>query len=260
MKESYKLKIKTEAVELVLNTRRGLAITELRFPKIDKDWLVGTIPHGSYQNVAYSADLYSGHTLAEVFGGNKLTDLNLVETEVIEKKDLTQVTAMIKLPEGSIKKTFLVYKKEAKIGLQYKFDLTGNWSTFRTGKITLNPDIFDIKSLFYECHNGGNLPEKFFFKNAEEMPAGPISFSLSSRSCLGNTTGRFIIGDKKRKLILENDMSECAALPIIHYVPSVDGRPFIRVVYSLAEFDDTRIGRPTPAIKTSFTLNISAVE
>src|SRR3989344_1873810 len=257
MSNNYKLKITTPTVELVLNTRRGLAITELCFPKIDKGWLVGTILHGSYHNVAYSADFYSGHTLAEVFGGHKLNDLVGVTPAIKEDKEFVEVIVHIKLNEGTIEKIFKVSKNRPQIILQYKFDLKGTWSTFRTGKVTLNPDAFDLKSLYYECHNGGVGAEKFFLKNTKEMSPGPLSFSLSSPGCLGNTTGRLVIGDSKHKLILENDPAECAALPIIHFVSNVDGRSFVRVAYSLCEFDDTRIGRPTAPIRTSFTLSIT---
>lgn len=257
MPESFKLKISTPTVELVLNTRRGLAISQLRFPKVDKNWLVGTIEHGGYDNVAYSADFYSGHTLAEVFGGAKITDLNLVEPQITENKEEVLVNAEINTPAGKIKKTYTISKKNPKITIKYEFDMSGNWSTFRTGKVTLNPDVFDKKTLFYECHNGGVYPERFYLKDAEEIPAGPISFSLSARGSLGNTNGKMVIGDKKRKLILENDLAECAALPILNYIPDVDGRPFIRVAYSLAEFDDTRINKPIPPIKTTFSLSLS---
>ena len=66
-----------------LNKIKGLTISDLWFKNIYKEPLVGTLPHGYYDEISLGADFYSGHAIIEKPGEHKITNLLKSKPEVL---------------------------------------------------------------------------------------------------------------------------------------------------------------------------------
>ncbi|MCG2700587.1 glycoside hydrolase family 57 [Candidatus Parcubacteria bacterium] len=253
----------TKDLEIGLNKERGLSIDFLVFENLSKSPVIGTLPHGYFQNILLGDDFYSGNTIIEILGKSKITDsdreLALSPEIILYKSDSVQVKTEIKVNIGVIRKTVIIYAKEPRIDLSYEFDFK-NFSptSFRSGIITFNPGAFDKKTLFYSCSNGGKIPDIFSLSKAQPMIIEPVSLSVSARSALGNTNGILEVGDKNKSIILKTDMANLAALPMINFISLKDSF-FLRVLFSLGETDETSLfsKRGEGDFKCQFNLSIS---
>lgn len=241
-----------DAVELRLNMNKGMSISALTFKKVFKEPLIVTLPHDYFDDIAIAADFYSGHSVLEAGVRHKITDLAPVEIPEGALKIRS------KNEYGTIDKEIFITKDG--VDIRYDFKLKNvPAASLRTAFITLNPKAFDKKTLYYKTKNGGLTDERYALENVKSLNFGePVSALVSAKNALGNTGGVLEIGDAKKKLILKNDMSELAALPLLHLVRS--GKDFLfRIIYSVSETDDTSL---SPCRKTdlnfSFTLSISA--
>ncbi|EKD47806.1 MAG: hypothetical protein ACD_65C00280G0001, partial [uncultured bacterium] len=144
-KDGRMLIAESKNIKLELNCDRGLAINSLIFKKISEKSLIGTLNHGYFDDISLGADFYTGHTIIEIPGKPKITDLS--------KTDTSQLGAVITCEYGTIKKIISI--SEDSVNLDYEFDLTDlPMCSFKTGVVTLNPEAFDRKSLYVSCCNG----------------------------------------------------------------------------------------------------------
>lgn len=232
----------TQAV-IALDTRRGLSIRSLLLPNLSKTPLIGTLPHGYYEDIGLGADFHSGSTSIELPGEHCIEDLERV-SDLSIKKDRTgtaRIEGTIPTRLGKIKKTITVDSAAGRIVLEYQFDLkVKKPASFRTGILTLNPRAFDPRTLYYQCHNGGPNAERFSLSESARVDIEPVSLLVSASGSLGNTTGTFAIGDARKQLRLVTPMSTLAAVPMLQFTKVRDSF-LLRLFYSLAEFDDSTV-------------------
>jgi hypothetical protein len=233
-------KISTENVELSVISRRGAAISELRFPKIEEKPLFGFLEHGTFEDPTLSADFYSGHTVVFDREGKKFADLENVETfsengiSRIRKK----IFCDISMPIGNLTKIFQIYQNHPRIDLKYIFNFKGfRPASFRTGILTLKPEAFEKKSLMYSTHNGGDL-ESFFLEGDTITQDESSDPRLSNQGCLGSTEGIIDLGDSKKGITLFTDKSITYSVPMINF-RDMGEKFFYRVSNSISELDDT---------------------
>ncbi|MFH1624076.1 MAG: glycoside hydrolase family 57, partial [Pseudomonadota bacterium] len=235
------LTIETESVQCVLNKMKGLVMSALRFKNIFPAPLIGTLPHGYYEDISLGADFYSGHTIIEMPGEHKITDLQVCEPEVtLRGTRLLSIRTELDT-EG------VTFKKE------YDFDLFGDtvaikldieipnrtFATIHPLNITFIPTSFQQGSLFYATHNGGQVPERFDMGSFEINHAQSLSILVSAQQGLGATEGLVIIGDEQRQLMLYHEQGKSAMIPTIHFLPMNGGKYFLRLQYSAQEMDET---------------------
>ena len=197
------LNILTKHIKICLNCHRGLAIDKLWFRGISDQWLCGTLYHGYYDDIKWGADYYTGHLVMEAPGRAKVTDLNFVEPEVGYDKDnnLLCVRGTIPSPLGDIKKQIEISLSNMKVWIRYEID----WNelpigALRLGHVTLNPDSFDLTTLFFRISNGGDLPETFDLSGQEVDHSRPVSFLVSAEGGFGMTDGVIEFGDSQKVL------------------------------------------------------------
>ena len=106
------LTVETEAVTLVLNTRRGLAIESLAFLGVSDRALVGTLSHGYYDDISLGADFYTGHLIVEPPGAPKITDLERVQPEVHAASGGVEVSGVVPTPYGPVRKMYRLVEGE----------------------------------------------------------------------------------------------------------------------------------------------------
>lgn len=234
------LTLETDRVGLTLNCRRGLAIESFYSGTKNKGtFLLGTLPHGYYNDIRYGADWYSGHLVLERPGRPKVTDLEPVEPVVEQSGSLVTVEGEIACELGSIIKKVVLDTLGPKLSISYRL----NWAdipsgSFRLGFLTLNPQYYARDSLFYRTTNGGFSPEHFALGDESVNHGAAVSFLVSAACGLGLTDGWIEVGDKNSALRVTVN-SEAAALVGLVTYNRIDGSYFYRLAFSAGEMDDT---------------------
>ena len=250
------LTVQTDAVTLVLNTRRGLAIESLTFAGLSDRPLLGTLPHGYYDDISLGADFYSGHLVLEPPGAPKVTDLERVQPEVHPTAHGIEVSAVVATALGPVRKTLRLVDGVPAVDLAYELD----WrslpaGSFRLGYVALMPDAFDRATLHYSCRNGGATNERFALSGLSIDHGRPVSSLVSASGGLGVTDGVVEIGDASHIVRVEVDKTSSALIGLLTY-REVRGTFFCRVAFSASELDETsRLGeQPQAPALSRFTI------
>jgi hypothetical protein len=258
-RESRWLSVETEAMKAVFNCRRGLAMDSLTIKRVSERPLLGTIPHGYYQDIALGADFYSGHLVLETPGRPKVTDLEPAEPEICagDRPGIVVLRGRVNTSLGPVVKTIWVTREGQ---LKLRFEL--QWEqlpvgSLRLGHITMHPEAFDPGSLFFETHNGGVLPERFALERKSIEHGRSVSFLVSSGNSLGMTEGVLRIGDRERDIVIQTSLDQACVVAQITYVP-VQGSFFYRASFSAAELDDTCRDSPRTDFPRILEFTISA--
>jgi Glycosyl hydrolase family 57 len=238
------LDIETACVRARLDRRRGLAIVHAAFAP-DFVTVVGTLPHGTFDDIALQADWYTGDCVFEAPGEPKVTDLDWADTQVSQLCDGSAVVrGEIATPLGPIVKIMTFQAGVPRID----FDLQLGWDSFgrgalRLGHVTLVGEGFDQTSLKYVTHNGGVLPERFELAGHTVEHGAPVSFLVSASCAVGMTEGWLELGDDVHTVRVEVDRKVAPLIGLINH-RSVGGKLFCQLMLSALELDDTR--KPTP--------------
>ena len=242
------LTIRTDATTLTVNTRRGLAIESLVFPGVSDRPLVGTLPHGYYDDISLGADFYTGHLVLEPPGAPKVTDLERVEPEVHETEDGIEVSALVATSIGPVRKKLRLVKGQPVVELTYALDWNGlPTASFRLGFVTLRPDAFDCDTLYYSCHNGGALEDRLALRGSSIDHGRPVSSLVSASGGIGVTGGVVQIGDARHSVAIEVDKA-CSSLIGLMTYREVRDTYFCRLAFSVFELDETcRLGEQAQA-------------
>ena len=258
-REGRFLKLENDLVQVVLNCRRGLAIDSLVVKKISDKSLLGTLPHGYYQDIALGADYYSGHLMLETPGQPKITDLSAVEPHVgcAEEGDSVIVEGKVATPLGMIRKRIRV-SAEGQLGIEYKL-----WweemppGALRLAHVTLNPEAFHPEHLYFESHNGGFLPERFSVGAKRIEHGRSVSFLVSAGGAMGMTGGELSLGDGERTVKVQTHPDQACVVAQVTFIPVV-GSFFYRASFSAAELDETCRNRPRVDFPRTLAFRITA--
>ena len=241
--EGHFFSVETNQLMIRLNCRRGGAIDALYFKGLSEKPLICTLPHGYYDDIALGADYYSGHSIVEIPGNRKITDLNpatpVIKDGVIGDHPCLLIKVAVPSELGEVSKTYYIYPDRQRVDLHYQFD----WpevplGTFRTGIITLNPEAFNRETLYYGTYNGGFEAETFLLKGRTVSHDEPASALVSSQQVLGATEGWVEIGDSRKSIIVHADRNVSAVMPMINYCET-DDTFFCRLLWSVKEIDET---------------------
>lgn len=237
--EGHLLVVETPAQKLRLNLRRGLAIHDWWDKKLGSIPLVGTLPHGYFDDIRFGMDYYTGHFVLEVAGKHKTTDLVPVSPEITFDRDEICIRAEIQTSLGIVSKTIRASQAMACLSIKYTF----NWpscplGTLRLGHVTLNPEAFCKSSLFFRTHNGGPTSETFHVNGQDINHLAPVSTLVSATGALGMTSGMVDVGDRQHWIRIETDQASATLSGHILHA-QVNQHYLYRVVLSAMEMDDT---------------------
>lgn len=230
----------TPSLTARLDRRRGLALSSVQF---GGPALIGTLPHGYFDDIALQADWYTGNSVFEAPGEHKITDLEWCEARLWQEGADTFVWGRLDTAKGPIEKTLQFHGGKPQID----FDLTFHWDdwgkgSLRVGHLTLLPAAFDLDKLFLTTHNGGNDFETFYLADTTIDHGAPVSFLVSASHGLGMTEGWVELGDDRSRLRIEVDRGTAPLLGLLTH-KRVRGRLFCQFALSAMELDDTR--KPT---------------
>jgi hypothetical protein len=224
---------------VVLDMRKGLCIEDLVFPERSKQSLLGTIPHGFFEDVRWSADWFSGHLVFEAPGKPKVTDLERVDPVVTETDHAVVVRATVPTALGPITKTVTVDRAEERLDLAFELA----WpelpvGSLRLGHVLLKPGAWNERALRYRTHLGGAALETFACGSDDFDHGAPVSFLVSASTAVGMTEGVIELGDDALLLRVTVDRSVSAAVgSVAHHLIGRDR--FFQCCASLREMDET---------------------
>jgi hypothetical protein len=236
--QKHLVSLNNDYLMLELQPRRGLAIQKLTFNKFGKDWVLGTVPHGYFDDISVAEDFISGYFCFYSASHPNLTDLHPVKPSIFENEHSTTVSCLIDTPLGNVTKEITVYKNRASITTKYRFDWTElPVGTMRLGNFTFNPMFFDPDSIRFSVHNGGSDIEEFQINNSFDH-AKPASYFVSSSNGVGLTGGSIQFGDRRGGISFDHKPSDNALFGMVNF-QRVDRHPLLRFCYSVREVDET---------------------
>lgn len=234
------LYIETKFIRLSLNKIKGLTISELRFKNIYKEPLVGTLPHGYYDEISLGADFYSGHAIIEKPGEHRITDLLKSEPEVLSDGVVIIIRSSISDKNIQFNREYRIYLEEPVLEIVSGIRVPGReLAIIHPMNITFIPTSFNRASLFYAAHNGGGEIEKFKIRGDVIEHGRSLSSLISAKHGLGATEGLVIIGDKEKQVCIWHDPAKSALIPTIKYQLTKNNQYFLRLQYSAQELDET---------------------
>jgi len=236
----------TQEISVRLDRRRGLALSQVRFDGQNTP-LIGTLPHGTFDDIVLQADWYTGNAVLEAPGEHKVTDLEWCEARIWNDGDDVMAFARIDTPKGPIEKTMRFHAREPRID----FDISFHWDDWgkgclRLGHVTLLPGAFDWSQLSLTTHNGGKDVETFALTGQEVDHGAPVSFLVSASHGLGLTEGWAEIGDDRNRIRITVDRSTAPLLGLLTH-RRLKGGTFCQFALSGLELDDTR--KPAPFVQ-----------
>ncbi len=235
------LRVDTGTVVAEFMEAKGHALKSLAFPQVFSGALIGTLPHGHYEDISLGADFFSGHFIHTSREGRKTTDLGASSAAVKESFDKVTVEIRAHLELGTLLKRYELSKTGPEVKVSYRLKVNGlAASSLRTGIFTFIPSAFDRDTLWFETVNGGAGAERFYLKGHKLTHDEPVSQSVSASSCLGATDGWLRIGDSSKSIEIQTDKSKLFTVPMLKYLELPDEDSFfLRVYHSLGEVDDT---------------------
>jgi hypothetical protein len=229
----------TPSLKVVLNCAKGLCLEALWIKPISENPLIGTLHHGYYNDINWGADYYTGHLIFESPGRPRITDLSSVEPIIEKTENGIIIRGVLNTSLGPVYKKISIPEEGTYIKLDYFMD----WNrvpvgSLRIGNLTLNPQAFDRRTLFYRTQNGGSRPETFLIGNHGIDHGKSVSYLVSASTGLG-LTGEFIeIGDASKHMRVEIDKSISSPLGLIT-CKDIGDTYFCRLAFSLLEGDET---------------------
>lgn len=232
--------IETAELRVAFDKRRGLAITAMGRPNARA--LIGGLAHGEIDDIALSADWYTGNFVFEGPGEPKITDLERC-APTISISDATgavTLTARHETPLGPVDKVVRISGSAPRVEIEQTFHWP-SWGkgSLRLGHVTLKPDAFDTAELRYRTHNGGAVEEVFPVGDTKIDLGAAVSFLISCRAGIGMTEGLLQLDDGDNAVRLEADLATAAVIGLVEH-RVLHGQTFCRMMLSALEMDETR--------------------
>ncbi|MDJ1179168.1 hypothetical protein PJF56_09850 [Roseofilum sp. BLCC_M91] len=235
------LTLETEKIKLRLNCDRGLCIDRLWFKGVSSHWLCGTLHHGYYDDIDWVDEHFCGHLIFQSPGSRCIDDLKPVDPIIQFDADEQKiwVTGRITTELGTIQKQVGIGLTSEQVDLGYELDFPKDIMGYlRCGYVMLNPQAFELDSLFFATHNGGNQLETFRLDDKSFDHHRTVSSMVSSMCGLGVTEGTVILGDRYHQIQVTLDKAEAALLGMVT-AQRIGNSYFFRLAFSAREVDET---------------------
>ena len=241
--EDRHIEIATPSLKARLDRRRGLALSSLHFTPHARPAL-GGLPHGFFDDIALTADWYTGDSVFEAPGEHKVTDLEWCEARLeAETGGAVIAEARVQTPRGLILKRMRFAADAPRVDFDLHFDWK-DWGkgVLRLGHFTLLPDAFELSRLALATTNGGGR-ESFVLDGTRIEHGAPVSFLVSSSHGFGMSEGWAELSDGRTGVRIEVDRATAPLLGMLTHRPlsARNGSKslFCQMQLSALELDDT---------------------
>ena len=245
-----KINLATDAAQVLLDLRRGLAISSLTFPALGNLPALGTLPHGYFDDISFGADFYSGHSVVQRPGQRKLTDLQTsTESVTVIKKANGHLVARAEITDSllNVTKQVEIEASQPRIILSGRLELPSRSpGEIHPVHLTVVPGFFDPDHLHFRTHNGGSAMEQFPLTSSSVHHGASYSTLITAKGGLGATENVVEFGDGQRSLVITHDPCVSAMIPTVRFEKVRAGEYFLRLRYSAQEMDETFVTRDAP--------------
>ena len=236
-----KLIFEKDDLQIVFLLNKGLALQTIQHGQ--KYHPVCTIWHGTFSNISYAADFFTGSCVLSSSEYGNLSDLSEVsninyfkasgrEFKISATVDMASVARVEKIWTIDLDQERLFFQ----VNLELLTDFTGS---IRLGTLTSK---FENSKLWYETHNGGEIAERFYItENLEQHK--PISLHQSSSSGFGAThNGKFKFGTECGQQNVDIQIEQDKFHPFLMMQTYQERDKFMtRLFFSVNELDDTSV-------------------
>lgn len=237
--DSNHLSAQSRSLKVMFNMHKGMTINACTFKAVIDQPLFGTLDHGYYDDISLGADFFSGHSIIEIPGQHKITDLAKVSPRVL--LDEVGSGIQIEAENSSAGISSMIMLEGDVLSIHKHLRLSNGRRLARVHPLifTLNEQVWDQNTLFYATQNGHESFERHLIKNRQIDHSQSFSLLISAENALGATGGIVEIGDSDKILRFQHDPQQAALIPFIVYRPMPDGKALIRLMYSAREIDET---------------------
>jgi hypothetical protein len=237
-KEKQYIIIKSNLINIVLNTNKGLAIDSLSFRKHNFIPIIGTIHQGYFSNIEFDVDFFSGNFLLEdVTNRIRVTDLkNCNNITFFNDENTIYIKHEQSINDGIFQKIYSINLMKEELSIFYNFiNIKRPIGIARMGILTFLNDNWDDINILVK--NGGQDLEKFKI-NTNFNHYEPISHFVSSNNSFGATDGSILIGDTNKQIQITWDKKISAYIPMLSS-KKIQNKRLTRLIFSGCELDDT---------------------
>jgi len=229
-----RLSVTGSEISVTFDAKRGLAVNSLAFRVHDFKPIIGTLAHGYFDDIRFSADYFSNHLVVERFKErDRVTDLNAIRYEVTEHRGCLEIRCAQDTLLGPLEKWYKISGDKIECGFEFCNEERPE-ASLRLGYMTL---LDSRQRCWYATHNGGSNME--YFQAADDFDHGsPVSSIVSANTALGATEGKLYFGNGSMGVELNWSPGCCAAMPMI-LSRKIGARYFNRLWFSLVESDET---------------------
>ena len=235
-------RIVTPAVDLAFLPRKGQTIRALSFPGVSPLPLAGLIPHGFFEDISHSFDLFCGHVVLVDRSGRQVTDLEPaapVPGGEADEPIRVRRSFRVATAAGDIVKTYWVYRDRPRVDLRLEFRFPSiRPISFRVGALTALPRSFDPAAIRYATANGGTAVETFDLPGRVVAHDAPVTTLVSATSCVGATEGWLDFADGDKGIGVIANKAELFSAFLVHHEP-VDDLFYFRAWATVGENDET---------------------
>ena len=145
--------LKTPNQTLKLDLKKGLTLREW---SVNGSSLLGTIPHGSFEDISLAADYYSCHSVIEPQGEHKITDLENIEPWIDDNHDdFIYVGMQLKKPNYLFEKRYSINRNINEFSVEQTIEtFDRSKSLIRSSHFTILPGLWDQSSFYYKTNLG----------------------------------------------------------------------------------------------------------
>ena len=233
------IKISDKNNEILINTRKGLTIESYKDYRISQLPIIGKIEKGFFNQIDHDVDFFSAFfQLYDRVNNKKITELSSKVTNYkIHENNFLSIKNIFKFNNFKYEKILIFDLLKGRYGIKNKF-INFPIGFLRFNYLTLNPNNFNFKKLYFETKNGGSELEKFNLNNMDFDHGEHVSTLCSATTGLGTTDGTLIIGDNKKTIKITNENEYSNLISMIKNKKILKKNLF-RFYQSGMEYDDT---------------------
>ena len=241
------IEIGTPFFEMRLNRNKGLTIESFQRKSDNNKAIIGHIPHGTYDDISYSNDYFSGHAICYDNERKQHTHL-FNRNETIEKLSDRVMIKASNTCNGKfiIEDVITIFEKYVELHRVITI-LDMSLNIIHPFIFTFLPDS-RLDTLHYETVCGGETPQTYFISRSSIHTQQSRYQTISAVNGFSPTSGKLSVttGNDEGHILFEIDNTESPLVASFQYEDEIgigeNKMPFCRLIFSAQEINDAYKG------------------
>ncbi len=197
--------------------------------------LFGRVESGKFSKTSLMADFYSGYAVIEKLGYRKISDLDY-QSSIENNENYNKFSNDF---GNEIKKSIFCKTKET---LDIEVSILVPKRTreqIKPCNFSLTSEHWDMESLYYSANLGGASCETFKFGEHSFNQDHILNLNVVGTNGFCSTDGKFIIGDKNKKIYFQTDLTQCFSMLRLSYDVVDETKFLLRLSFVVQDIDET---------------------